>query len=97
MAALLSSVMLKRDRGIPRSWGSSQARALIVITVLGGKPRRSAVARSIVEPLEAFLEEPFSPLADDLGRGVEPSRDILVLETVGSIQNDLGANDISIR
>jgi hypothetical protein len=89
--------MLKRDRGIPRSWGSSHARALIVITVLGGKPRRSAVARSIVKPLEASLEEAFPPLADDLGRGIEPSRDILVLEAVGGIQNDLGTNDISIR
>jgi hypothetical protein len=89
--------MLKRDKGIPRSWGSSHARALIVITVLGGKPRRSAVARSIVEPLEALLEKAFPPLTDDLGRGIEPSRDILVLEALGSIQNDLGANDFSIR
>jgi hypothetical protein len=71
--------MLKREREMPSSWGSSQARALMVTTVEGGRARRSSVARSLLKPLEPLLEEAFPPLAHDLGKGIEPGCDVLVL------------------
>jgi len=89
--------MLKRDKGSPCSYGSSQARALMAITTLGGKAPRPPVPRSFVEPLDPLFEESLAPLADDLRRGVEPCRDLLVLHTVGGIQDDLGADYVTIR
>jgi hypothetical protein len=66
-------------------------------TTLGGKAPRPPVPRSFVEPLEAFFEKAFAPLADDLGRGIEPGRDLLVLQAFGGIEDDLGPDNITIR
>lgn len=67
MASRFSSDMLKRDKGSPCSYGSSQARALMAITTLGGKAPRPPTPRSFVEPLETLFEKALAPLADDLG------------------------------
>jgi hypothetical protein len=66
-------------------------------TMLGGKAPRPAAPRSVIEPLEALLEKPLAPLADDLGRGIESCCDLLVLQASGGIEDDLGSNDITIR
>jgi hypothetical protein len=38
-----------------------------------------------------------APLADDLARRIEASRDDLIGEALGREQDDLGADDLSIR
>ena len=97
IAARLSSDMLKRESGMPSSWGSSHARALMPTMMLGGKAPRPPVPRSLVEPIETFFEEALTPLAHDLGGRVEACRDFLVLHAFGGIEDDLGSDDVTIR
>jgi hypothetical protein len=56
---------------------------------LGGKAGWTPASRSLVESGEAFLEETFSPLADDLPRCIELIGDLVVTKPVGSAENDL--------
>jgi hypothetical protein len=46
---------------------------------------------------QAALEEALAPLRHDLGRGVEPSGDLDVLETLRREEHDAGPDDIAIR
>jgi hypothetical protein len=41
--------------------------------------------------------EPLAPLADDLAWRVQPRPDFVVAETGRGQQDDLGANDVTIR
>ena len=52
---------------------------------------------AFLEPGQAVLEEPFAPLRHDLPAGVEPGGDLVVVETVGGHEHDLGPHHISIR
>ncbi len=52
----------KRDSGTPSREGSSQASALTATTTSGGKDRRSAASRALLEARQAVLEEAFAPL-----------------------------------
>jgi hypothetical protein len=70
---------------------------LIATTTLGGKAGWTPAAGLLVQPCEALFEEPFAPLADDLTRRIEPCGDLIIAETLGSIEDDLGPHHISIR
>jgi hypothetical protein len=97
MTSRLISAVLKRDRGNPSWIGNSHARALTATTVPGGKDRRPAPPGQFVKAPAALLEESLAPLADDLARSVESSRDIVVAETLSGVEHDLGPDDIAIR
>jgi len=93
----LISLMLQRDSGTPCRCGNSHASALTATRMLGGKLRWAPDSRFFLETREAFLEEAFAPLADDLSRGIEPCGDGIVLEALGGIKHDFGSDDIPIR
>jgi hypothetical protein len=65
--------------------------------MLGGKARRPSPAGLLFQARQPLLEEPLSPLADDLPRGVETGSDLIVVQTLGSIEDHFGPNDIAIR
>jgi hypothetical protein len=46
---------------------------------------------------EALFEEVFAPLADDLSRGVQACGNGVIVEALGSVEDDLGPDDVSIR
>jgi len=71
--------------------------ALISTARLGGKAHRTAPARSLLEAGEALLEEALAPLADHLPPGVEPRRDVVVIETLRREEHQLGSDDLPIR
>ena len=89
--------MEKRERGLPASLGSSQARALTSTTTLGGKARRSAATSVLFETGKAHFVETLTPLADDLAWGVESGSDDIVCQAIGGVEDDFGADDITIR
>jgi hypothetical protein len=88
---------VKRASGTSRREGISQATRLTSTTTLGGKAGWAPAAGLFVQPGETFKEEPVPPLADDLARCIESRRDDVVSDVLGGEQDDLGANDISIR
>src|SRR5271169_6896571 len=97
MTARRISAIEKRDNGLPWSVGNSQASALTWTTTLGGKPRRGAATSLLFESNQARVMEALAPLADDLTRSIESGSDEVIGQTIGSIEDDLGANHISIR
>jgi hypothetical protein len=66
------------------------------MTILGGKAGWSPASRPFLEAWHALLEEPLSPLADDLPGGIEAGSDLVVVQAVSGIEGDLGADDIAI-
>jgi hypothetical protein len=77
--------------------GRSQAIRFTSTTTLGGKAGRTPAARLLVEAREAEAVKALAPLADDLPRRVQPGADRIVVEPGGREEDDLGANDVSIR
>jgi hypothetical protein len=70
---------------------------LIETTTLGGKAGRSPASRSLLQTHEALFEEALAPLAHHLPWRVESGSDLIVVQTLGGIEDNLSANDISIR
>jgi hypothetical protein len=64
---------------------------------LGGKAGWTPAARLLVEAREAVLEEAMAPLADDLSWRVQARADLVVPETGGCEEHDLGADNLTIR
>src|SRR3972149_9158317 len=93
----LISARLKRDNGRPCSCGSSQASALTATTTPGGKAGWAPAAEPFFEPAQALIKEALPPLADNLARGIEPRRDLVVAQALGGVERDLGPDDVSIR
>jgi len=89
--------MCSRESGTPRVRGSSHARALTSTMTSGGKDRGTTSAGAFLEAREAFLEETFAPLADDLAARVESRRNLIVAESLGGEEHDLGPDYVSIR
>jgi len=87
----------KRDNGKPKREGNSHARALTSTITPGGKAGRSPASGLLFESRQAKLEETLSPFANDLPREVEARGNDVICETLSSVENDLSANDISIR
>jgi hypothetical protein len=70
---------------------------LISITISGGKSAGPPAPWSFLKTGQAFFEEAFSPLRDDLPWQVESLADLLIGKAFCSKKDDLGANDIAIR
>jgi hypothetical protein len=77
--------------------GRSQAIRFTSTMTLGGKAGWTPAARLLVEAREAVLEEAMAPLADDLSWRIQPRANLVVVETSGREEHDLGANHITIR
>jgi len=91
------SVMLNRLKGIPRSAGSWQARALICAISSSGKKEWSASSGFIHKPLLSFIEKALAPLTNCLSRQIKSFTDFFVLQTRCGKENYLGPDYISIR
>lgn len=91
------SVILNRLKGIPRSAGSWQARALIWAISSGGKRKRASRPVSIHKSLLTFIEKALAPLTNCLSRQIKSFTDFLVLQTRCGKENYLGPDYISIR
>ena len=63
--------------------GSSHAIALTAMTDSGGKKPAPAGPVALLQALQALLEEPFAPFADDLAAGVEALGDLVVAQAAG--------------
>jgi hypothetical protein len=87
----------RRDSGTPRRPGSSQAIALTATITSGGKDRGSTSPGTLFEAGQAIFEEPFSPLRHNLSTGVEASCDLVIVQTLGGHEHDLGSHYLSIR
>ena len=83
--------------GTPASVGSSQAIRFTSTTTPGGKAGCSPASQLLIEAGEALLEEALAPLADDLPWGIQPRGNDIVGQSLCGEQDELGANDISIR
>src|SRR4051794_38878500 len=59
--------------------------------------RRSARSRSLLERLQALLEEPLPHSAHELTRGVQPCRNFRVLHPSGGVENDSSPNHLTVR
>ena len=64
---------------------------------LGGKARRAPSAGAFLQAPQTLSEEALAPLADDLPRGFQARRNGVVVEPLGGVQHDPGADDIPIR
>ena len=73
--------------------------ALFELSALGRKFDHvsPALTRSLLEAGEALLEEALAPFADHLPSGVEPRRDLIVIDALGREEHQLGSDDLSIR
>src|SRR5436309_8802272 len=92
-ASRTRSPMLRRESGKPRVAGSSHARALIWTTTSGGKKPGAARARSLLQAVQAFVEEPFAPQTDHVASHRQRGRDGVVGPPVGGQQDHLGPED----
>ena len=89
--------MESRDKGNPRRWGSSQASALTWTTRLGGKAGLTPAARLSLQARQSGQGKSLAPLADDLARCIEFGGDEVIGQAFIGKQDDLGADDITIR
>ena len=87
----------RRESGSPSCAGSSHAIALTAMTNSGGKKPAPAGPVALLQALQALLEEPFAPFADDLAAGVEALGDLVVAQAAGSEKHQVGAEHIAIR
>src|ERR1700682_1721891 len=86
-----------RASGTPASIGSSHATRLISTTTLEGKAGWAPASRLLIEAREALVEEAGAALADNLSRGIQARRDDIVGKPPGCQQDQLRADDVSIR
>ena len=86
----------RRESGSPSCAGSSHAIALTAMSNSGEKPAPAGPV-ALLQALQALLEEPFAPFADDLAAGVEALGDLVVAQAAGSEKHQVGAEHIAIR
>src|SRR5215210_2573899 len=96
IASRATSPALQRLRGTPLVAGNSQARALTSILASGGKVRRSAGARSVLQSAQPLLVKALAPLTGRLGAGVKPLGDLLVGGPFGGQQHYSGAYHLPV-
>jgi hypothetical protein len=89
--------MVKRARGTSERLGSSHASRLTSTTTLGGKAGCSPASRLFLKAGHAVFKEAVAPFADDLARRIEAGGDEIVAEALGCQEDDLCADDVSIR
>src|SRR5439155_19974516 len=88
-AARAISLLEKRESGSPLAAGSSQASAFTSARTSGGKSRRLAPARTLIEARESFLVEALAPHRDDLAPGVQTRRDLVVAQALARQEHHL--------
>jgi len=84
------SGMCSRENGRPSLAGSSQAIDLTATTTSGGGNRVPSGSIQVVESGQTLLEKALAPLGDDLKRMVDAAGDLLILQALGSHEDDLG-------
>jgi hypothetical protein len=77
--------------------GRSQAIRFTSTTTVGGKAGWTPAPRLLLETREAVLEEAMAPFTDDLSWRIQPHADLVVTETGGGEEHDLGPDDVTIR
>jgi hypothetical protein len=87
----------QRANGTSLSAGRSHAKRITSARTCGGKSRRSAAPGPILEAREALLEEPLTPLGDDLAAAAQTLRDLVVAQPVGRQEHHLRSHDLPIR
>jgi hypothetical protein len=89
--------MVNRASGTAARLGNSHASRLTSTTTLGGKAGRAPASRLFLKAGQSLLEETVAPFANDLARRIESCGDAIVAEPLGRQQDDLRADDVSIR
>ena len=89
--------MLMRDNGSPRLAGNSQASALTCTTTSGGESPGASGPGALLKSRQAFVEEPFPPMADDLPPRVAPRGNLVVLQSLCGQEDHLGPLNLEIR
>lgn len=89
--------MDQRANGTPKVAGVSHAIRLTATITLGRQAGWAPAAWLFLQPCKAVADKPLAPLADDLARCVEPGSNLVVAQAGGRPQDDLGANDVTIR
>jgi hypothetical protein len=89
--------MVKRASGTSKRLGNSQASRLTSTTTLGGKAGCARASKLLLKAGHAFFKEAVAPFADDLARHTEPRGNDVVAQALRGQQDDLGADDVSIR
>ena len=89
--------MVNRASGTADRLGSSQASRLTSTTTLGGKAGCAPASKLLLKAGHAFFKEAVAPFADDLARQIEPRGNHVVAQALSGQQDDLGADDVSIR
>ena len=92
-----SSGIVKRASGTSERLGNSHASRLTSTTTLGGKAGWAPASRLFLKAGQALIEKAVAPFADDLARRIESRGDEIVPESLGGQQDDLRADDVSIR
>jgi len=64
---------------------------------LGGKASLSPAARLLLKARESRKRESLAPLTDNLAGGVQTGSYDIIRETFAGKEDDLGANNITIR
>ena len=90
------SVILNRLRGIPRSFGSSQASAFISATSSGGKKEWAASSWFIHQSPLPLVEKTLPPLTNCLSWKIELFTNFLVLQAICSQKDYLCSDYIPI-
>jgi hypothetical protein len=89
--------MVKRASGTSERLGNSHASRLTSTTTLGGKAGCAPASRLFLKAGHSFFEETVTPFANDLAWRIESRGDEIVAEPLGRQQDDLRADDVSIR
>ena len=63
----------------------------------GGKAGCAPASKFLLEAGHAFFKEAVAPFADDLAWHIEPRGNNVVAQALSGQQDDLGADDVSIR
>src|SRR5207245_2187130 len=89
--------MVKRASGTSTWLANSQASRLTSTTTAGGRAGCAPASRLFLKAGQSLFEETVAPFANDLARRIESCGDEIVAEPLGRQQDDLRADDVSIR
>jgi hypothetical protein len=64
--------------------------------VPGGKDPRTSLACEFLQAGKTLLKETLAPLTHDLARGIEALGDLVVAQSLRSVENDLGTDHVPI-
>jgi len=88
---------VNRAKGTSAWLGNSHASRLTSTTTLGGKAGCAPASRLFLKAGHSVFKETVAPFADDLARCIESRGDEIVAESLGGQQDNLRADDVTIR